>query len=132
LIGHHPLWPIAISDLTLSDYEDAPWSRHIRVAPASVLTNPTISNNSSEEDAILRARTQIYDSLGSMGELSVAQRITTVRNSFQSCLNLAAQSARNCKMNCVFLVELENRLKVKNANAPSVCVRMTAVDSSLS
>ena len=34
LIGHHPLWPIAISDLTLSDYEDAPWSRHMRVAPA--------------------------------------------------------------------------------------------------
>ena len=63
LIGHYPLWPIAISDLALSDYEDALWSWHICVAPASVLTNP-IANNSSEEYAILRARTQIYDSLG--------------------------------------------------------------------
>jgi len=56
LIGRHRLWPLAISNLALSDYEDPPWSRHIYVAPASVFTNP-IAKNSSEEDAILRART---------------------------------------------------------------------------
>jgi len=53
-------------------------------------------------------------------------------NAFEPVLKLAGQSPRNCKTTCAFLVELENRLKRKNANVPSVCVRMTAVDSSLS
>jgi len=113
----------------VADYQDAPWSCHIQVAPASVITT---QDKATEEDAILRARTQIYDGLGNMGDLTVAQRITQAKNAFEPVLKLAGQSSRHCKTAYAFLVELENRLKMNNTNAPLVCVRMTAVDSALS
>ena len=130
LIGYHPLWPIALTDLSLADYDDAPWSSHMRIAPAGQSSEPT---SSSTEDAILCARTQIYDSMGSMTELKEAQQITKIRSMFEPCLKLGAQSPRNCKMACAYLVELENRMRIGGGTqTPSLPVRMTAVDSALS
>ena len=52
---------------------------------------------------------------------------------FEPCLKLGAQSAKNCKMACAYLVELENRMRIGGGTqTPSLPVRMTAVDSALS
>jgi len=122
------LWPIALTDRSLADYDDAPWSSHMRIAPARPSFEPT---SSSTDDAILRAQTQIYDSMGSMNELKEAQRITKIRSMFEPCLKLGAQSPKNCKMVCAYLVELENRTRIGGTQTPSLPVCMTAFDSAL-
>ena len=85
-----------------------------------------------EQDAILRSRTQIFDSLSNMSELKQSQRIVVVRNEFEPCLKLAAQSSRHCKLACAYLLELQNRLKLVDMKTPSLAIKMSAVDSSLS
>ena len=132
LVGFHPLWPIALADLALADYEDAPWSRHFRITPATVDNSVLGVENNSEHGEILKARTQIFDSLSNMSQLQQSQRIVLVRNNFEPCLKLAGQSARQCKLACAYLIELQNRLKMVNMKYPSLCLKMSAVDSSLS
>ena len=56
----------------------------------------------------------------------------TVRNTFEPCLKLAAQTPRQCKLVCEYLIELENRLKMGRSKTPYLCVKMSAADSSLS
>jgi hypothetical protein len=132
LVGFHPLWPIALADLALADYEDAPWSIHFRITPATVDNSVLGVENNSEHEEILKARTQIFDSLSNMSQLQQSQRIVLVRNNFEPCLKLAGQSARQCKLACAYLIELQNRLKMVNMKSPSLCLKMSAVDSSLS
>ena len=132
LVGFHPLWPIALADLALADYEDAPWSHHFRITPATVDNSVLGVENNSEHGEILKARTQIFDSLSNMSQLQQSQRIVLVRNNFEPCLKLAGQSARQCKLACAYLIELQNRLKMVNMKYPSLCLKMSAVDSSLS
>ena len=55
-----------------------------------------------------------------------------VRNNFEPCLKLAAQSSRHCKLACAYLLELQNRLRMVNMKTPSFGLKMSAVDSSLS
>ena len=106
MVGLNPLWPIAIADLALSDLKNAPWSHHFRIAPATVDDHVLRMEHSSEQDAILTARTQIFDSLSNMSELQQSQRIVVVRNNFEPCLKLAAQYSRHCKLTCAYLLEL--------------------------
>ena len=67
-----------------------------------------------------------------MSELKQSQRIVVVRNEFEPCLKLAAQSSRHCKLACAYLLELQNRLKLVDMKTPSLSIKMSAVDSSLS
>ena len=53
LVGLHHLWPIAIADLALSDYGDAHWSHHIRVAFTAIGGSVLLPTDSLEQDAIL-------------------------------------------------------------------------------
>ncbi len=64
-----------------------------------------------------------------MGNLTAAQRVTKVRQAFEPVQKLASKSARNTKMACAYLVELENRLRSQDLYKASVCVRSSAVDS---
>ena len=104
MVGLHHLWPIAIADLALLDYEDAPWSHHIRVAPVTVGGSVLLPKDSLGQYTVLRAHTQFFDSLGSMAELKEMQQIVTVRNSSEPCLKLAAQTPRQCKLAYKYLI----------------------------
>ena len=99
-IGFHPLYSVALGNLAMVDYEDAPWSDIMRVAPAGIDHGNISTNTESDRDVMMQARTQIYDSLGSMKDMTKAQRITKIRNVFNPCLQLAAMSPRNTKMAC--------------------------------
>ena len=132
MVGLHPLWSIAIADLAISDYENSPWSHHFRIAPAIVDDSVLGGEHPSEQDAILRARTQFFDSLSNMSELKQSQHIVAVRNNFEPGLKLAVQLSRHCKLACTYLLELQNCLRLIDMNTPSLAIKMSAVDSSLS
>ena len=107
-ICFHPLYNIALANIAMVDYSDAPWSEFLHVDPAGLMVESTTRNSNSDDDVIARSRSEIYDRLGDMGQLSVAQRIAKVRDVFQPVQKLAGQSAQNTKMKCAYLVELEN------------------------
>ena len=134
-IGFHPMYPVALARLAMVDYSDAPWSSYFHVAPIGVPVRPETSGNDSSKEGemcIARARTEIFDNLGDFGNLSAAQRISKLQETFQGVQKIAAKTTRDTKVACAYLVELENRLKNQTPYKASVSIRTTAVDSACS
>ena len=132
-IGFHPLWHVALSELCLGDYIDAPWTGLLAAPmPNKDSANKVDGGAAHVHTSILSARSTIYDAMGDLKEKNVAERTVLLNNTAKALVNVAAESAARTKLACAEMTELTNRLGAASLDSKTLCVRATALSSSRS
>ena len=85
-IGYHPLYPTALANLGVTDFENAPWLSIQNISTSGINKNSKLPHQESEHEIIVRTRTQINDSLSDMQ----AERIAKLRQQCDACVKLGA------------------------------------------
>ncbi len=109
-IWYHPLWKEAIKSLELSDYKDSPYYSCPNLEPASSVTVQDPLSNINLEDTMRCANSEIFDKIGSLDNISEAQRIHKTREHFHKLKKIAIRSVQSTKYAICSIIEVTNRL----------------------
>jgi len=130
---YHPLWQEALNLCRLPDYDDSPnvlTHNHPLGSGAKTVGNSTGSGQSTN-GIIRKVNGEIFDKLGDFGNMSVAARISKIRQFSAALEKVASKTARGTKVACAALVETTNRLGSIDIYKQNVCIKPSALDKAL-
>ena len=107
-IGYRPLYPAALANLGVTDFENDPWLPIQNVSTSGINKNSKLPYEESEHEIIDQTRTQTYNGLSDMPKVSKAEKITKLKEQCDVCIKLGAESPSNTKLVFEYLVELQN------------------------
>jgi hypothetical protein len=99
-LWYHPLWKEVLKGISLSDYNNLPFyclpSSDCTTSNSMNPPNPPVSN-SNQDDIIIRHNSEIFETIGNLGNISEAQQVAKMREHYKKLEKIAVKSVKSTK-----------------------------------
>jgi hypothetical protein len=126
-VWFHPLWKEALKGIQLSNYKNLPFYPSPSLNCTS--SNGTVPvSNLNQEDTMHRYNSEIFQTIGNLGNISESQRVAKMREHFNKLEKISVKSVKSTKYAICAIIEVTNRLGSISMTLSNSNIYVSAID----